>query len=250
MERGVATLDIKIAVTVTPRGETVPGKRMSMRKTREVLRLYFELKLRQRQIARSANVSQSTVHEYVERFRAAGLSWPLPAKCRSRRWKSSYFPPTPASRGRWSRPHLISPTSISNCKGTSTPPCSCCGEEYRAGHADGYGYSRFCHHYQRFKQERDLVLRQCHRPGEKLFVDWAGATMPLYDPATASHAPRSCSWRCWRQQLHLCRGYAGSADGELDRSPRAGVGVFRRLPGKEVTDRTITYRKRGDKEKR
>ena len=51
---------------------------MSMRKTREVLRLYFELKLRQRQIARSANVSQSTVHEYVERFRAAGLSWPLP----------------------------------------------------------------------------------------------------------------------------------------------------------------------------
>jgi hypothetical protein len=26
---------------------TVPGKRVSMRKTREVLRLYFELKLRQ-----------------------------------------------------------------------------------------------------------------------------------------------------------------------------------------------------------
>ncbi len=73
MERGVAALDIKIAGTVTPRGGTVPGKRMSMRKTREVLRLYFELKLRQRQIARSANVSQSTVHEYVERFRAAGL---------------------------------------------------------------------------------------------------------------------------------------------------------------------------------
>jgi hypothetical protein len=44
---------------------TVPGKRVSMRKTREVLRLYFELKLGQRQIARSANVSQSTVHEYL-----------------------------------------------------------------------------------------------------------------------------------------------------------------------------------------
>ena len=65
MERGVATLDIKIAGTVTPRGETVPGKRMSMRKTREVLRLYFELKLRQRQIARSANVSQSTVRNHL-----------------------------------------------------------------------------------------------------------------------------------------------------------------------------------------
>jgi predicted DNA-binding protein YlxM (UPF0122 family) len=43
-----------------------------MRKTREVLRLYFELKLGQRQIARSANVSQSTVHDYLERFQAAG----------------------------------------------------------------------------------------------------------------------------------------------------------------------------------
>jgi transposase len=58
----------------------VPGKRVSMRKTQEVLRLYFELKLKQRQVARSANVSQSTVHEYVERFRKAGLSWPLPAE--------------------------------------------------------------------------------------------------------------------------------------------------------------------------
>jgi hypothetical protein len=51
-----------------------------MRKTREVLRLYFELKLGQRQIARSANVSQSTVHDYVTRFTAAGLNWPLPAE--------------------------------------------------------------------------------------------------------------------------------------------------------------------------
>jgi DNA-binding transcriptional regulator LsrR (DeoR family) len=58
----------------------VPGKRVSMRKTREVLRLYFELKLGQRHVARSSNVSQSTVHDYLERFHAAGLSWPLPAE--------------------------------------------------------------------------------------------------------------------------------------------------------------------------
>ena len=49
----------------------MPEKRVSMRKTREVLRLYFDLKLGQRQIARSANVSQSTAHDYLERFTAA-----------------------------------------------------------------------------------------------------------------------------------------------------------------------------------
>jgi DNA-binding transcriptional regulator LsrR (DeoR family) len=58
----------------------VPGKRVSMRKTREVLRSHFELKLGQRQIARSANLSQSTVHEYLERFTAAGLNWSLPVE--------------------------------------------------------------------------------------------------------------------------------------------------------------------------
>ena len=41
-----------------------------MRKTREVLRLYFELRLGQRKIARGANLSQITVHDYLERFRA------------------------------------------------------------------------------------------------------------------------------------------------------------------------------------
>jgi len=56
----------------------VPGKKVSMRKTREVMRLHFELHLGQRQIAHSACLSQSTVHDYLERFAAAGLSWPLP----------------------------------------------------------------------------------------------------------------------------------------------------------------------------
>ena len=56
----------------------MPGKKVSMRKTREVMRLHFELHLGQRQIARSACLSQSTVHDYLERFAAAGLSWPLP----------------------------------------------------------------------------------------------------------------------------------------------------------------------------
>ena len=48
-----------------------------MRKIHEILRLHFEQKLGQRQIARSANVSQSTVHEYLARMNAAGLRWPL-----------------------------------------------------------------------------------------------------------------------------------------------------------------------------
>jgi len=69
----------------------VPAERVSMRKTHEVLRLHFDLKLKQRQIARSANLSQSTVHEYLRRFRAAGLSWPLPEQMSEAELEAALF---------------------------------------------------------------------------------------------------------------------------------------------------------------
>jgi rhodanese-related sulfurtransferase len=49
-------------------------------------------------------------------------------------------------------------------------------EEYRQGNPDGYHYSRFCELYQRWRRKQDVVLRQEHKAGEKLFVDWAGDT--------------------------------------------------------------------------
>ncbi len=71
----------------------MPGKKVSMRKTREVMRLHFELHLGQRQIARSACLSQSTVHDYLERFAAAGLSWPLPPEMTETGLEAALFPP-------------------------------------------------------------------------------------------------------------------------------------------------------------
>ena len=55
-------------------------KRLSMRKIREVLRLKFELRLDNRQIAKCCKISHVTVGNYLARFAAAGLSWPLPAE--------------------------------------------------------------------------------------------------------------------------------------------------------------------------
>lgn len=57
-------------------------------------------------------------------------------------------------------------------------------EEYRAQHPDGYGYTRFCQLYRAWQGELDLVMRQEHVPGEKLFVDYAGLTVPVTDPQT------------------------------------------------------------------
>ena len=51
-----------------------------MRKVVEVLRLLFDQDRSQREIATILALSQGTVHNYVARFRAAGLPWPLPAE--------------------------------------------------------------------------------------------------------------------------------------------------------------------------
>ena len=53
-------------------------------------------------------------------------------------------------------------------------------EEYRINHDEGYSYSRFCELYRDWLKKLDLVLRQEHRAGGKMFVDYAGATMPIY----------------------------------------------------------------------
>src|SRR5438128_10027654 len=71
----------------------LPRKRKSMRKIQEILRLHFEQKLGQRQIARSANVSQSTVHEYLARMTAAGLQWPLGEEWNDERLQQALFSP-------------------------------------------------------------------------------------------------------------------------------------------------------------
>jgi len=55
-------------------------------------------------------------------------------------------------------------------------------QEYRAVQPEGYGYSRFCELYQRWAGALDPVLRQVHLPGEKMFVDWAGQTVPIQNP--------------------------------------------------------------------
>lgn len=54
-------------------------------------------------------------------------------------------------------------------------------EEYGQRQNNAYGYSRFCQLYERWGRQQDVVLRQEHRAGEKMFVDWVGDTIPICD---------------------------------------------------------------------
>ncbi len=56
--------------------------------------------------------------------------------------------------------------------------------EYKELHPDGYGYSQFCNLYNIWRRQLSVVMRQDHKAGEKLFVDFPGLTIPIYDDKT------------------------------------------------------------------
>src|SRR5690606_10288688 len=62
-------------------------------------------------------------------------------------------------------------------------------EEYKGAHPEGFQYSWFCQHYRAWAGKVDLVMRQPHRAGETLFVDYAGHTVGVVDPATGEVHP-------------------------------------------------------------
>ena len=152
-----------------------------MRKIREVLRLYFAAALSVRAIARSLRVSPSTVGDYLRRAEVAGLTWPLPDSVDDAGLERRLFP-TPPSSGTtrplpaWSEVH-----QELRRKGVTL---SLLWQEYKATHPEGLQYSRFCEQYRAWAAKLDVVMRQEHRAGERMFVDYAGQTVPVVDPET------------------------------------------------------------------
>lgn len=145
-----------------------------MRKLREVLRLRAAGKS-QRQIGLSVGIGQSTVGDALTRARLAGVSWPTSLDDAA--LEQALYPPRPAvassERGHpdWAEVHRELKR-----KGVTL---FLLWEEYKGAHPDGFQYSWFCQHYRRFAGKLDLVMRQSHRAGEAMFVDYAGQTVPV-----------------------------------------------------------------------
>jgi transposase len=157
-----------------------------MRKIHDVLRLHFDLKLPQRQIARSIRLSQSTVSEYLARFQQSGLGWPLPEGFDDQRLEEKLFGIDQESEPAPARRALPDFAQIHDELVTNRDTClQLLWEEYRAAHPDHpYSYTSLWRYYEQWRSRQDLVMRQQHRAGEKLFVDWAGVKIPIHDRET------------------------------------------------------------------
>ncbi len=150
-----------------------------MRQVHEVLRLKWASGLSDRQIAQRLGLSRPTVAAYVQRAQAAGLSWPLPEGLDEAALERLLFPPSPAHSlfpplaPDWAQVH-----QELKRKGVTL---LLLWQEYKAATPEGFQYSWFCQAYRAWVGKLDLVMRQSHRAGEKLFVDYAGQGIPIVD---------------------------------------------------------------------
>jgi len=159
----------------------MPRERLSMRTIREVLRLRWEAGLSHRAIALSCRKGQTTVRDCLLRAKAAGLSWPLPEGMDEEQLERLLYPPPPESARRRPLPEWPAIHQELRRKGVTL---GLLWQEYRAAHPDGYQYSQFCELYRRWESALEPVLRQHYVAGEKLFVDYAGQTVPVVDRRT------------------------------------------------------------------
>ena len=156
--------------------------RLSMRKTKEILRLHWGLGLGKRQISRACNVSPSTVVDYIRRAEKAGLSWPLPDDIDDTTIEALLFPPEPPKRT--SLRCMPSMEEIHRDLRKKGVTLQLLWMEYKENHPEGYQHSQFCELYRRWAKNLDLSLRQEYRAGEKMFIDFAGKGIPIVEPAT------------------------------------------------------------------
>jgi transposase len=152
-----------------------------MRKIREVLRLKWEHSFSNRKIAHSCSLSHSTVREYLLRAKLAGLSWPLAAEHDDGTLENLLFPPPkPISPEHWQMPDMDYVHKELKRKSVTL---QLLWYEYKKANPEGYQYSRFCELYRQWAGNLDVCLRQHHRAGERLFIDYAGQTVAIHDPA-------------------------------------------------------------------
>jgi len=154
-----------------------------MRKIRDVLRLKLDASLSHSQIAAALGISKSVVTKYVGLAAAAGLDWAavqgVDEATLERRLLVAPERPRDHVQPDYGRLH-----QELRRKGMTL---MLLWEEHRADYADcqTYAYSQFCENYRRFARQLKRSMRQIHRAGEKLFIDYAGPTIGLTDGSRA-----------------------------------------------------------------
>jgi transposase len=148
-----------------------------MRQVREIIRLK-STGVSGHEIARRVGVAPSTVRLTLQRIAAAGLDWPLPAAMTDAALEAKLFTAVGSKQGHRCQPEPDWPRIHRELKRKHVT-LALLWDEYIEEQPQGYRYSRFCKLYRNWERQLSVTMRQTHAGGDRLFVDYAGDTVPV-----------------------------------------------------------------------
>lgn len=157
-------------------------ERLTMRNAREILRTKWELRLSNRQAARSTGASAASVGNVVKRARAAGLSsYAEVAALSEDELMSRLYPSVDGAASARDEPDCA---WIHRERSRPGVTLDLLHQEYLLQHPSGYQYTAFCDRYREYLKRRGVVMRQPHIAGDKMLVDYSGKRPCLVDGKT------------------------------------------------------------------
>ena len=159
----------------------MPTNRITMRQIRETLRLHLQSNLSYNEVGRALMISKSVAGKYVSLARVAGVDWAIAQTLTDEELEARlYRPALPRSS------YQLTPDFAKvhqELKGAGVT-LQLLWEEYAKDNTLAYKYTSFCVKYREWAMGLKRSMRQIHIGGEKLFVDYAGQTMPIIDAST------------------------------------------------------------------
>ena len=157
-----------------------------MRKIKDVLRLKLDAQLSHERIAASLGISKGVVAKYVKLASTAGLHWPQ-IQAMAETELHTRLTGSPQRVSSFVTPDYARLHQELRRKGMTL---MLLWQEHQANNPDArvYQYSQYCEHYRRWAKKLKRSMRQIHRAGEKMFIDYAGPTVALTDGSRPSGA--------------------------------------------------------------
>ena len=142
----------------------------------------------ERNISKRMGIHRRTVGRYLSLAKKAGVGYPLPEGMDHNALERLLYahPSTPMPNPLPAWEHVAE-----ELRKHTHLTLQLLWLEYKEEHPEGLSYSRFCARYNMWKRKDKAVMHFEHRAGEKLFVDFAGDTIPIRDAATGEEQFRA-----------------------------------------------------------
>ncbi len=154
-----------------------------MRQLREVLRLRLNANLSLRQIKASLRLSLGAVQKVTSKAEELGLHWELIEQLNDQQLARQFYPESDTHQSsQFQLPDWVEVRQELKRKGMTK---HLLWEEYTQQYPNRcYSYPQYCMLYQHWLKKQKRSMRQTHKAGEKLFVDYAGQTVPIVSHVT------------------------------------------------------------------